>query len=922
MLRKYKWILMSIAFAWVLFGKTDVEAATRIHYIGLHESTDAILLESDGHFGLVDSGEDWDYPDGTDPLYTYRKGIATAVGFEQQVIYYMKSVGVTSKNLDFYIGTHAHSDHIGSGDEIVTYFKPKTLYLKKYSDSNITNKNRLWDNLYVYNNLLSAAKKVGTKCVQNLSEGMQIKLGSSMTLTLYNTKVQKNINDENENSIIIKVNAYSQRTLLTADMESSTARTLIAQGKIGKTDILKVPHHGYVANNPSDILRVFAPKTAIVTGSIGNFSASTLNTFNSMGTTIRSTVGDAAAVVTKFSYAGTSVEMKKIAKGWLYYNKSWSYHDENGRVTTGWKLIDNCWYWFDKTGKMKTGWLTSNGRRYYLAPKGTKGYKEGQMVSGWNVIGSQTYYFKAGSGEMLTGWRTINNKNYYFKKTGTTGVKGRMLTGFKKIGNNIYYFKKTGAVKTKGQVLTGWLTYNGKQFYAAKSGRLGSKGRVLTGWLKVNNKYYYLKTTGGVGTKGQVLTGWQTVNKQSYYFKKSGSAGTKGRMLTGWQTLGGENFYFKKSGSVGTKGRMLTGWRTLNNKKYYFKKTGDTGQKGKALTGWRQLAGKGYYFQKTGSTGTKGKMLTGWTTVDGYQYYLSASGTLMDVQLNIADSQKKWSGFKYNYQYNTAKPGEKNIGFLALQLKNASAADDISYQTYSDDEGWETTRKNGAASGNGNAIKAIKITLSGTLSKTADIYYRVYLVDYGWLDWAKNGTSAGTEKYNYNIGAIQIQLRNKTSSPTITGSAFLDEEADTSDKQELLELVDQVYKLNSQDYTSESWAEVEKALTQAEEVLGKIITKDDQEVVNEAVEQLETAVEQLQKAAAEEADDGNVTDSGIPEDEPGETQSPTETPDEPTATPVPEVTTDADPEGDEDSSKDLTKETDIPQEQDVLYVTP
>jgi len=367
---------------------------------------------------------------------------------------------------------------------------------------------------------------------------------------------------------------------------------------------------------------------------------------------------------------------------------------------------------------------------------------------------------------------------------------------------------------------------------------------------------------------------------------------------------------------------MLTGWRTLDNKKYYFKKTGDAGQKGKALTGWHQLDGKGYYFQKTGSIGTKGKMLTGWTTVDGYRYYLSANGTLMDVQLNISDSQKKWSGFKYNYQYNTAKPGEKNIGFLALQLKNASAAGDISYQTYSDDEGWETTRKNGATSGNGNAIKAIRIMLNGTLSKTVDIYYRVYLVDYSWLDWAESGTSAGTEKYNYNIGAIQIQLRNKTSSPTIAGSAFLGEQADTSDKQELWQLVDQVYQLNSQDYTSESWAEVEKALAHAEEVLGKIITQDDQEEVNEAVEQLQTAVKQLQEAAAQEADDDNVTDLGIPEEDPGETQPPTETPDEPTATSVPEVTADVNPDRDKDSSEDLTKETDIPQEQDVLYVTP
>jgi len=897
---------MGITFLWMLFGKTDyVEAATRIHYLGLYGSTDAILLESDGHFGVVDSGEDWDYPDGTNTLYKYRKGVTTNLGFEQQVIYYMKSVGVTSRNLDFYIGTHAHSDHIGSGDEIVTYFKPKTLYLKKYSDSNINDKGRLWDNLYVYNNLLSAAEKVGAKCVQNLSEGMQIKLGSSMTLTLYNTKVKKNVADDNANSIVVRVNAYGQKTLLTADMEPGTARTLIAQGKIGKTDILKLPHHGDGSNNPSDILRVFNPHTAIVTGSIGNLSASSLNTFNSMGTSIRTTIGDAAAIVTDFSYAGTSIRRNKVAKGWLYYNKAWSYHNENGRAAKGWKAIDNCWYWFDKTGKMKTGWLTYKNKLYYLAPKGTKGYKEGQMVSGWNVIGSQTYYFRPKSGEMLTGWRTISKKNYYFKKTGKAGTKGQMLTGFHKIGSDIYYFKKTGEVKSKGQVLTGWITYNNKVYYAAKSGGLGTKGRIKTGWLKLNNQYYYLKTTGSAGSRGQVLSGWQTVNKQTYYFQKTGKAGTKGQMLTGWQTLDNENFYFKKSGGAGTKGRMLLGWQTLDNKKYYFKKTGDSGVKGKALTGWSQLDGNGYYFQPTGGKGTKGKMLTGWITVGGYQYYLNAGGVLMDVQLNTADSQEKWSGYQYNYQYNTAKSGENSIGFLTLRLQNASASGDISYLTYSDASGWETTAcKNGAVSGTGNAIKAIQIKLNGTLSKTTDIYYQVYLTGYGWLDWAKNGESAGTEKYNYNIGAIRVQLRSKTSSPAIKGNAFLGEQAERADKQELQELVNDVYELNARDYTDESWSEVEKALAHAKNVLAEIC---EQNVVDQALAQLQTAVKQLQ-----EASDSGEPDLDTPEQTPEETQSPG---DEPTETSLPEPLGDADPDMDENSSKSLP-ETDLSQERD------
>ena len=37
--------------------------------------SDAILLESNGHYALIDMGEDYDFPDGTNPRYPSRVGI-------------------------------------------------------------------------------------------------------------------------------------------------------------------------------------------------------------------------------------------------------------------------------------------------------------------------------------------------------------------------------------------------------------------------------------------------------------------------------------------------------------------------------------------------------------------------------------------------------------------------------------------------------------------------------------------------------------------------------------------------------------------------------------------------------------------------------------------------------------------------------
>lgn len=61
---------------------------TKIHFISLNSTTDAILLESNGQYGMVDSGEDWDYPDGEE--YELREGVTIGIGYEQQVIHYLE----------------------------------------------------------------------------------------------------------------------------------------------------------------------------------------------------------------------------------------------------------------------------------------------------------------------------------------------------------------------------------------------------------------------------------------------------------------------------------------------------------------------------------------------------------------------------------------------------------------------------------------------------------------------------------------------------------------------------------------------------------------------------------------------------------------------------------------------------------------
>ncbi len=172
-------VAVLMALLLVLFVPTTAHAengqaessSVRIHVLPF-DHMDAIIIECNGHFGVVDSAEDSAAPDGSDFRYPVRPGTTYGQGKEDEVIAYMRKIGVTQDNLDFYIGTHPHSDHIGSASQIIYAFHPKTIYTPVYDDSYITSSSALWDNRFVYDRLIAAAewaqKEYGARIIQHL----------------------------------------------------------------------------------------------------------------------------------------------------------------------------------------------------------------------------------------------------------------------------------------------------------------------------------------------------------------------------------------------------------------------------------------------------------------------------------------------------------------------------------------------------------------------------------------------------------------------------------------------------------------------------------------------------------------------------------------------------------------------------------
>jgi glucan-binding YG repeat protein/beta-lactamase superfamily II metal-dependent hydrolase len=599
-------------------------------------------LESNGHFAMVDSGEDTDYPKGNDPRYPFRPGIITDRGFEAQVIAYLKSVGV--KKLDFYLGTHAHSDHIGSGDEILNAFPVDRLYLAEYKDSYILNgSGAFWDNQYVYDTLMAAAKKQGTEIIQDFSDPSNhlFSLGN-MTIEIMNYERAKDskgnilpVPDDNHNSLAVKVTAFDHIALLGGDMNNLPAEydeTKIASEIGGKIDLLKLCHHGNEGSNSTKFINTLSPEFAILTGKLLNLPDNTYNNVIAKSNQLYSTrwFKDSGAlianmtdsgitltapddlVLTAYGYSSAKLVFfqngKQIKKPntWVTYNNNQYFIGSDNTLMTGWLNIDGTFYYFNSNAKMMTGIIEYNGRYFYLNPSNGK-----MAANSWINLNGQHYYAQQ-DGALAIGWKVINGHWYYFNDNGT------MKTGTVKSNGKLYYLdKRTGIM----QSTTGWIadSVTGLYYYGNEDDSL------YTGWINLNGVWYYLNPE-----DGQMQTGWYRTGSGWYYSNSSGA------MLTGWIHDGWHWYYMDQNGA------MQTGWYHDGQNWYYMN------QDGAMLTGWYQVNGVWYYSNSSGA------MLTDWI-YDGWDwYYLTESGSMAEG----------WALLRGHWYYLTPNNGSMALGWI------------------------------------------------------------------------------------------------------------------------------------------------------------------------------------------------------------------------------------------------------------------
>lgn len=257
---------------------TMQDGRDRIHFMPTGGS-DAILLESDGKFALIDCAEDNDNPRNFSGLQLK--------GYEEEVINYVKKIAGNESGkvtLEFVLGTHCHSDHIGGFDTLINDkdITVKTAYLKRYYEERISDYEvEGWDNKENYDAMIKAVQENNVALVQDL-ENLEFKMGN-FDIQLFNGKEadpDKKVG-ENENSIATLVSNGKFRALLVGDLNNIDGDETEIAPLIGKVDILKVGHHGYSKSSSAKFLRTIAPDISIITNKgTGDYNVALRITFD------------------------------------------------------------------------------------------------------------------------------------------------------------------------------------------------------------------------------------------------------------------------------------------------------------------------------------------------------------------------------------------------------------------------------------------------------------------------------------------------------------------------------------------------------------------------------------------------------------------------------------------------------------------
>ncbi len=215
----------------------DSEAGSlEVHYIDVGQG-DCILIESGGENMLIDCGESSE---------------------SDEVTAYLQNQNISK--IDYLVGTHPHSDHMGGMSTVVDNFEISNFYMPYLPDDDIPTTK-------YFEKLLLSLENKNLK-VKNLNVGDKIQLGSAEILVVAPNHAE--YGNTNNYSIGIILEHGDNSFIFTGDAEKLAEEEMIANGLLRDIDVYKAGHHGSSTSSSEEFLDAIKPEYAVIMCGEGN----------------------------------------------------------------------------------------------------------------------------------------------------------------------------------------------------------------------------------------------------------------------------------------------------------------------------------------------------------------------------------------------------------------------------------------------------------------------------------------------------------------------------------------------------------------------------------------------------------------------------------------------------------------------------
>ena len=240
------------------------EGDLKVHFIDVGQG-DSIFIEQGENTMLIDAGEN-------------NKGTV--------VTKYLNSLHIDQ--IDYVVGTHPHSDHIGGLDTVINAITVSNAIIP---DKEHTTK--------TYEDFIDALIDKEVTAIP-AKAGDKYTLGSATFEIL--SPIRDNYKDLNDWSVVIKLTFGEKSFLFTGDAETLVETDMINNGCNLSADVLKVGHHGSTTSTSKAFLSKVSPAYAIIScaeeNSYGHPHDETIDLLNSKNITIYGTYKSGTIIAT------------------------------------------------------------------------------------------------------------------------------------------------------------------------------------------------------------------------------------------------------------------------------------------------------------------------------------------------------------------------------------------------------------------------------------------------------------------------------------------------------------------------------------------------------------------------------------------------------------------------------------------------